>query len=88
MLFREDEGKFALLIRKVQPKDEGTYECQISTKPTRSIFVVLRIKSEWNENRNRQPLDLSEFKGSVNLSACLFVQLLELKAELGPVCVV
>ena len=49
MLFREDEGKFALLIRKVQPKDEGTYECQISTKPTRSIFVVLRIKSEWNE---------------------------------------
>lgn len=42
----EDEGRFTLVISRVQPSDEGTYECQISTKPTKSLFINLLITSE------------------------------------------
>ena len=42
----EDEGRYTLVISKVRPQDEGTYECQISTKPTKSLFIHLIITSK------------------------------------------
>lgn len=39
----EDEGRYTLVISRVRPQDEGTYECQISTKPTKSLFIHLII---------------------------------------------
>ena len=42
----EDEGRYTLVISKVRPQDEGTYECQISTKPTKSLFIHLVITSK------------------------------------------
>ena len=41
----EDEGRYTLVISRVRPQDEGTYECQISTKPTKSLFIHLFITS-------------------------------------------
>lgn len=43
----EDEGRYTLVIKRVRPDDQGTYECQISTKPTMSIFIRLFITSEF-----------------------------------------
>eukprot|EP00093_Oithona_nana_P000607 00607.XXX_2260_1001_1 [CDS] Oithona nana genome sequencing. len=42
-LHSEDEGRFTLVITRVRPSDQGTYECQISTKPTKSLFINLFI---------------------------------------------
>lgn len=33
-------------IRNAQMRDEGIYECQISTQPVRSLFVNLRVVGE------------------------------------------
>ena len=41
----EDEGRYTLVISRVRPQDEGTYECQITTKPTKSLFIHLFITS-------------------------------------------
>ena len=43
----EDEGRYTLVISRVRPQDEGTYECQISTKPTKSLFIHLFITSRF-----------------------------------------
>ncbi|KAB0804837.1 hypothetical protein PPYR_01807 [Photinus pyralis] len=34
---------WGLLIKHVQPSDAGIYECQISTHPPTSIFVILKV---------------------------------------------
>ncbi|KAF2881473.1 hypothetical protein ILUMI_24700, partial [Ignelater luminosus] len=34
---------WGLLIKHVQPSDAGVYECQVSTHPPTSIFVVLKV---------------------------------------------
>lgn len=39
----QDDGRFTLMISRVRPSDEGIYECQISTKPTKSLFINLLI---------------------------------------------
>lgn len=40
----EDTGQFTLLIRKARKGDEGSYECQISTKPTKRFMFHLQIE--------------------------------------------
>jgi len=42
--YHEHSGRFTLSIRPVQKSDEGTYECQISTKPTKSFVVHVKVK--------------------------------------------
>eukprot|EP00094_Tigriopus_californicus_P006102 TCALIF_05876-PA protein Name:"Protein of unknown function" AED:0.21 eAED:0.21 QI:0/0/0/0.5/0/0.25/4/0/207 len=39
----DDEGIFILEIRKTVKLDEGPYECQISTKPTKTFLVNLHV---------------------------------------------
>ena len=39
---------WVLRIRQVAARDEGSYECQISTQPVRSYFVNLKVVGEWN----------------------------------------
>ena len=45
-VYLEDDGRFSLVIKKVKAKDQGTYECQISTKPTKSLIFNLNIRSK------------------------------------------
>jgi len=47
--YQDDSGRFTLAIKRVGKSDEGTYECQISTKPTKSFVVHLKV----NEPRTR-----------------------------------
>ncbi|RZC37725.1 lachesin-like [Asbolus verrucosus] len=35
-----------LVIKHVRPSDAGLYECQVSTHPTTSIFIELRVTGE------------------------------------------
>ena len=42
----EDEGSYLLIMRAVAVKDEGSYECQISTKPTKTLIVNLFVTGE------------------------------------------
>lgn len=41
---------WGLLIKHVHISDAGFYECQVSTHPPTSIFVLLRIIGEGTEN--------------------------------------
>ncbi|XP_076066122.1 uncharacterized protein LOC143039764 [Oratosquilla oratoria] len=42
-LYEASTGDWVLLVASVQPRDQGTYECQIGTTPPRSHFVHLHI---------------------------------------------
>ena len=42
----EDSGRFIFSIRDVRPFDEGAYECQISTKPTKAFLVNLFVRGK------------------------------------------
>ena len=40
----EDAGRFNLAIKRVRKSDEGTYECQISTKSIITFHIHLHVK--------------------------------------------
>lgn len=40
---REAEGTYTLLVKYVQDRDEGLYECQVSTEPKVSARVSLVV---------------------------------------------
>ncbi|XP_076044830.1 uncharacterized protein LOC143027428 [Oratosquilla oratoria] len=42
-LYEASTGDWVLLVASVQPRDQGTYECQIGTTPPRGHFVHLHI---------------------------------------------
>ena len=42
----EDSGRFVLALKAVRPEDEGAYQCQISTKPTKVFDINLRVSGE------------------------------------------
>ena len=42
----EDAGRFNLAIKRVEKSDEGTYECQISTKPIISFYIHLHVQGK------------------------------------------
>ncbi|KDQ65306.1 hypothetical protein L798_00030, partial [Zootermopsis nevadensis] len=41
-----DDNEWTLQIKWAQKRDDGIYECQISTQPVRSYFVNLSIVGE------------------------------------------
>ncbi|ROT68262.1 putative limbic system-associated membrane protein precursor, partial [Penaeus vannamei] len=41
--FTPDTGTWTLVIKYVQERDAGTYECQISTEPKMSMLVHLNV---------------------------------------------
>jgi len=45
-VFSPNPERWSLQIKYVQLKDEGTYECQVSTEPKASAIVHLRIVGE------------------------------------------
>lgn len=54
----EDAGSYLLIVRAVAVDDEGSYECQISTKPTKTLIVNLFVTGEWEIGRE----NLSQFQ--------------------------
>ena len=42
-VYHEDSSEWLLRISNTQMRDEGIYECQVSTQPVRSLFVQLRV---------------------------------------------
>ncbi|XP_076036659.1 zwei Ig domain protein zig-8-like [Oratosquilla oratoria] len=42
-LHPEGTNQWTLMIKSVQPRDEGVYECQISTKPIKAFVTYLRV---------------------------------------------
>lgn len=38
---------WTLQVKYVQERDEGRYECQVSTEPKMSHFVYFTVVSEW-----------------------------------------
>eukprot|EP00093_Oithona_nana_P012720 12720.XXX_330409_327805_1 [CDS] Oithona nana genome sequencing. len=43
VVYRPHTHEYQLHISYVQPKDEGIYECQISTKPISAFYIHLRV---------------------------------------------
>ena len=43
VVYRPGTNEYQLHISYVQPKDEGIYECQISTKPISAFYIHLRV---------------------------------------------
>ena len=43
VVYRPNTHEYQLHIAYVQPKDEGIYECQISTKPISAFYIHLRV---------------------------------------------
>lgn len=41
--FTPESDTWTLVIKYVQERDAGTYECQISTEPKMSMFVHLNV---------------------------------------------
>eukprot|EP00095_Tigriopus_kingsejongensis_P001964 snap_masked-scaffold594_size129171-processed-gene-0.12 protein:Tk01964 transcript:snap_masked-scaffold594_size129171-processed-gene-0.12-mRNA-1 annotation:"neurotrimin-like isoform x2" len=67
----EDEGTFLLEIRNTQKADEGTYECQISTKPTKTFMVNLLVTVPWIGISGESSIRHLEKRSSLNLT-CTF----------------
>ncbi|MCL4125652.1 UNVERIFIED_CONTAM: hypothetical protein GTU68_025100, partial [Idotea baltica] len=44
----EDSDTWTLMVKYVQERDDGRYECQVSTEPKMSHFVYFRVVSEWH----------------------------------------
>lgn len=42
----EGEGRFTLSLRDLKETDEGAYECQISTEPTKTFVINLKVEGE------------------------------------------
>ena len=42
-VYHEETSEWLLRISNAQMRDEGVYECQVSTQPVRSLFVNLRV---------------------------------------------
>ncbi|XP_050740359.1 zwei Ig domain protein zig-8-like [Eriocheir sinensis] len=42
-LHQNGTNQWTLRIRSVQPRDHGTYECQVSTKPVKTFTTYLRV---------------------------------------------
>lgn len=40
----DDRGRYVLVLRAVRRDDEGGYECQISTKPTKAFLINLTVR--------------------------------------------
>uniref|UniRef100_A0A1B0DI79 Uncharacterized protein n=1 Tax=Phlebotomus papatasi TaxID=29031 RepID=A0A1B0DI79_PHLPP len=47
----KDTDEWTLHIKWAQPRDAGTYECQISSVPIRSYFVELSVNNNREEIR-------------------------------------
>ncbi|XP_063871854.1 zwei Ig domain protein zig-8-like isoform X1 [Scylla paramamosain] len=43
VLHQDGTNQWTLRIRSAQPRDQGTYECQISTKPVKAFTVFLKV---------------------------------------------
>ena len=42
-LHQEGTNQWTLSIKSVQPRDQGVYECQISTKPIKAFTTYLNV---------------------------------------------
>lgn len=51
-LHTEDSSEWTLRIRSVQLRDQGNYECQITTKPIRTFTVFLKVVGKYKFSRN------------------------------------
>ena len=45
-LHQNGTNQWTLRIRSAQPRDQGTYECQVSTKPVKTFNTFLRVLGE------------------------------------------
>lgn len=54
-----------LHIRYVQVRDDGVYECQVSSHPPVSLFATLRVLGEYCVHL---PLDLALFVHSISFT--------------------
>ena len=45
-LHQNGTNQWTLRIRSAQPRDQGTYECQVSTKPVKTFTTYLRVLGE------------------------------------------
>ena len=43
VVHRANTNEYQLHIHYVQPKDEGVYECQVSTKPITAFYIQLKV---------------------------------------------
>ena len=42
-LHQDGTNQWTLSIKSAQPRDQGTYECQISTKPIKAFTTYLKV---------------------------------------------
>ncbi|XP_053654354.1 zwei Ig domain protein zig-8 isoform X2 [Cherax quadricarinatus] len=70
-LHQEGTNQWTLRIKSTQPRDQGTYECQISTKPIKAFTIYLRVLEPRGEILGSP--DLYVQKGSmINLTCILY----------------
>ncbi|XP_050740637.1 zwei Ig domain protein zig-8-like [Eriocheir sinensis] len=69
-LHQNGTNQWTLRIRSAQPRDQGTYECQVSTKPVKTFTTYLRVLEPRGEILGAP--DLYVQKGSmINLTCVL-----------------
>ncbi|XP_045126290.1 zwei Ig domain protein zig-8-like isoform X3 [Portunus trituberculatus] len=69
-LHQNGTNQWTLRIRSAQPRDQGTYECQVSTKPVKTFNTFLRVLEPRGEILGSP--DLYVQKGSmINLTCVL-----------------
>ncbi|XP_063871041.1 zwei Ig domain protein zig-8-like [Scylla paramamosain] len=69
-LHQNGTNQWTLRIRSAQPRDQGTYECQVSTKPVKTFTTYLRVLEPRGEILGSP--DLYVQKGSmINLTCVL-----------------
>ncbi|KAK8394248.1 hypothetical protein O3P69_006439 [Scylla paramamosain] len=69
-LHQNGTNQWTLRIRSAQPRDQGTYECQVSTKPVKTFITYLRVLEPRGEILGSP--DLYVQKGSmINLTCVL-----------------
>lgn len=60
---------WGLVIKHVKPEDEGLYECQVSTHPTTSIFIQLKVTG-WS-NKYFHIIHIITFKHTSSRKKCI-----------------
>ncbi|CAB4059348.1 unnamed protein product [Lepeophtheirus salmonis] len=79
--YNDDNGRFSLKIKNVAPKDTGTYECQISTKPTKVWFVHLNVLNA-KANILGEKTVLVEINSELNLTCVVEASIQNLNKDL------